>query len=178
MHFNKYCSRVSQKIYFHVICPDVALLDSRLKMVNGKKRKYNVPGRMQSQKRSLRWFPGWPPSHWSPVWSSPTQQQKNTRFKEWLLKLSANTVEQFVSSMTYLKATQISSWVRQWTHRCVHLFLSLVEVFQGLRWAFGVVSTAAGGDALLFKVSCVIPVGVIFHPAAMQLYENKVHKTL
>lgn len=110
MHFNKYCSRVSQKIYFHVICPDVALLDSRLKMVNAEKRKYNVPGRTQSQKRSLRWFPGWPPSHWSPVWSSPTQQQKNARFKEWLLKLSANTVEQFVRSLTYIKATQTSSW--------------------------------------------------------------------
>lgn len=28
-------------------------------------------GRMRSQKRSLRWFPGCSPSCWSPEWSSP-----------------------------------------------------------------------------------------------------------
>lgn len=69
-----------------------------------------------------------------------------------------------------------SGWARQpRTHRRVHLFLSLVEVFQGLLWTFGVVPAAADGDALLFKVSCVVPVGVIFHSAAMQLHEKRVH---
>lgn len=63
--------------------------------------------------------------------------------------------------------------IRLWTHRCVHLFPSLVEVFQGLWCAVGVVFTAAGRDAILFKVICVIPVSVIVHPTAMQLKKSQ-----
>lgn len=134
--------------------------------------QHDVPGRMQSQRRSLRWSPDWPPSPESPWRSSPAQQ----RNKDWLLdRLWAKLVTLCVAS-THLKSLYSMTdlkphecWCGQWTHCCVHLTPSLVDVFQGLLWALGVVFTAADRDALCFKVIRLAPVSVISHPAAMQL---------
>lgn len=123
-----------------------------------------LPGRTRSQKRSRRWFPGWTPSHRSPVWSSPTQQ-RNTRFIERPWSFLQTHLGSRLKTTLFLKTNFI--------HLQVHLCRSLLEVTQGFRWAFGVVSAAAGRDALLFKVLCVAPVGEIMHPAAMQLHGNE-----
>ncbi len=66
----------------------------------------------------------------------------------------------------------------QWTHRHVHLWLSLVNVFQSLLWALVGFFTAADRDALLFEVSRPLPVGVVFHPTAVQLHGNNINITL
>lgn len=51
--------------------PSVQMLAYRQKMLDAVKWRQKVPGRTRFQMRSLQWFRGCLPWHWSPVWSSP-----------------------------------------------------------------------------------------------------------
>lgn len=55
------------------------------------------------------------------------------------------------------------------THHHVHFVRSLIEVFQVFWCAVAVDFTAAGRDAVVFKVLGVAPVSEIPHPTALQL---------
>lgn len=138
-------------------------------MLDAVKWRRKVPGRTRFQMRSLQWFRGCLPWHWSPVWSSPGNK-RNQKSVGRFFSLSNLQVCNLRSSESWLRP-------RQLTHRCVHLCNSLVEVFQNLWRTLGGVFAAAGGDTFLFKVSCLAPVREVFHPAAMQLGRKQSQET-
>lgn len=96
--------------------------------------------------------------------------------------LETNKIKNFFCLLQNLQVCDLrssESWLRprQLTHRCVHLCSSLVEVFENLWWTLGGVFAAAGGDAFLFKVSRLVPVREVIHPAAMQLSRKQSQET-
>lgn len=110
---------------FSFISDHILYYFERMVMIR-KKKIANILGRRQSQKRSLRWCPGWPPSRWWPVWSSPTQQT-NTRLRGCLPFTTSQRRVGRGSRLTVVY-TSFSALSRSFRVSGEHLVLSLQQL--------------------------------------------------